>query len=92
MVKRINKAKLVKIVLDVLKPHQPSITEFAGYIKKRSGAKSIEISVIERDQETENILIIINGYVDYERLRYCIKEKGAEIHSVDEVIVESALS
>lgn len=79
--------KLSSIVLDVLKPHDPHLTEFAKYIGELGKIKRIEITVDERDEKTESLEVIINGNVDYEILRSHLAAKGAAIHSVDKVII-----
>jgi uncharacterized protein len=79
--------KLSSIVLDVLKPHDPPLTEFAKYIGELGKIKRIEITVDERDEKTESLEVIINGNVDYEILRSHLAVKGAAIHSVDKVVI-----
>lgn len=82
--------KLVNIVLDVLKPHEPPLTEFALYIAEVLGVKRVEVTLIERDENTESLEVVIKGNIDYENLRYRLAVKGAAIHSVDQVVVVSS--
>ena len=46
---------LKRIVLDVLKPHQPSILEFADTIANQCENSRVKITVIEVDEKTETI-------------------------------------
>jgi uncharacterized protein len=82
--------KLVSIVLDVLKPHEPPLTELALYIGELLGSRRVEITLIERDVNTESLEVVINGNIDYENLRSRLAVKGAVIHSVDHVVVVSS--
>ncbi|MGB6680726.1 MAG: DUF211 domain-containing protein [Candidatus Bathyarchaeia archaeon] len=77
-----------KVVLDVLKPHQPAIPEFASRIVSCNGANRVNVSLAEIDQNTESIKVLVEGNdINLETIRTCIEEMGATIHSVDEVEV-----
>jgi hypothetical protein len=77
-----------KVVLDVLKPHQPAIPEFASRIVSCNGANRVNVSLAEIDQNTESIKVLVEGSdINLETIRACIEEMGATIHSVDEVDV-----
>ena len=82
--------RVERVVLDVLKPHDPPLTEFATYLGTLDGIERIEVTVMERDQQTESLMICLFGNPDYEGLRAHMAVKGAAIHSVDAVVVESA--
>lgn len=77
------------IVLDVLKPHQPSLTEFAEYICELKEVNRADVSLIEMDERTDSLKVVIDGNsVNFENLKEHISKIGAVIHSVDQVIVE----
>ncbi len=77
------------MVLDVLKPHQPPLPEFAAFVGELPGVKKVDVSVVEMDEKTESLKIIIDGSnIDYEELRSHMAKQGAVIHSVDQVVVE----
>ena len=87
--KILEKPRIIHVVLDVLKPHQPPLPEFAAFLGKLQGLTRIDVSVVEMDEKTESLKIIIEGgNVDYEELREHLAIQGAVIHSVDRVIVE----
>ena len=73
-------------VLDVLKPHTPSIIELAKRLGKTEGVMGVNCTLAEVDQETESIKITIVGMnVNYEAVEKTIRACGAVIHSVDSV-------
>jgi hypothetical protein len=85
----LEKPKIVHVVLDVLKPHQPSLPEFTMYIGELSGLTKVDVSLVEMDEKTESLRVIIYGNnVDYDDLKTHMAEQGAVIHSVDQVVVE----
>lgn len=74
------------MVLDVLKPHHPSIIELSKKLSVLKGVAGVNLSLYEVDQQTENIKITIEGEnLDYEEIQQSIDNLGAVIHSVDEI-------
>ncbi len=83
------KPQITHIVLDVLKPHQPPLPDFASFLGEMEGVTRVDVSVVEMDEKTESLKIIIDGTkLDYEGLRSHMGRQGAVIHSVDQVVVE----
>ena len=83
------KPQITHLILDVLKPHQPPLPEFASFLKEIDGIKKVDISVVEIDEETESLKVIIDGNcLNYEKLRSHMARQGAVIHSVDQVVVQ----
>jgi hypothetical protein len=81
--------RITHIVLDVLKPHQPPLPEFAAFVGELPGIKRVDVSVVEMDERTESLRITIDGAnIEYEELRTHMAKQGAVIHSVDQVVVE----
>ena len=73
----------------MLKPHQPPLPEFASFLGEMDGITRVDISVVEMDEKTESLRIIVDGVgLDYEAIRSHMARQGAEIHSVDQVVVE----
>jgi len=59
------------------------------YIGELHGVTKVDISVVEMDEKTESLRVIIYGNnVDYDDLKTHMAEQGAVIHSVDQVVVE----
>jgi len=78
------------LVLDVLKPHSPPLPDFAAFLSEFDGVDKIDITVLEMDEKTETIKVVVTGSVfDYEELKTYMSKQGAVIHSVDQVIVEN---
>jgi uncharacterized protein len=75
-----------RLVLDTLKPHDPSIIDLAKQLTRLEGISAVNISIYEMDRKVENAKITIEGdAVRYERVEEVIEELGGAIHSVDEV-------
>lgn len=78
---------LIRIVLDILKPHEPIIPTFAKYLSEIPGVEGVNITLLEIDKETENIKVTMQGDdLDYDVITQAIEEYGGSIHSVDEVV------
>jgi len=74
------------MVLDVLKPHNPSIVELSKRLSNINGVLGVNCTLEEVDQDTESIKITIEGSsVDFPKVEKAIRECGAVIHSVDSV-------
>jgi hypothetical protein len=81
-------ASVQRLVLDILKPHQPNALEFANAIAALGDGYKVDIQVVEVDDKTETLLVAIEGDgLDFERISSAINESGASLHSIDEVSV-----
>ncbi|MCW8924159.1 MAG: DUF211 domain-containing protein [Gammaproteobacteria bacterium] len=79
-----------RIVLDVLKPHQPNALEFSQAIAKVGIDYCVHLIVLEVDENTETIQIEVTGSaIDFEAIQVVIKDLGGSLHSIDEVEVQS---
>lgn len=75
-----------RIILDVLKPHAPSIIEVAERLGGLEGISGVNISLEEVDADTDSVKITIEGSnIDYNIVNKVITECGAVIHSIDGV-------
>jgi len=75
-----------RLVLDVLKPHNPSVVELSEALSHLEGVEGVNVITYEIDQKVENVKIIVAGSsVDFESIKKKLEEMGATIHSVDEV-------
>ena len=83
------KIRVKKVVLDILKPHEPPLIELAKRLNELSYVKRVDITVLEIDRKTETLKGTIEGTdINLEDLRKHIEEMGATIHSVDEVVTK----
>ncbi|MHA1636796.1 MAG: DUF211 domain-containing protein [Candidatus Thorarchaeota archaeon] len=81
-----------RIVLDVLKPHTPRLTDLALMIAKDPNVAGVNISVKEVDQSTESISVTLEGdNIDYESIKEILEQAGAVIHSIDQVVAGKKL-
>lgn len=81
-----------RLVLDVLKPHEPHLPELAARLSSMKGVDGVNIFLVEIDQNTESVKITIEGEnIDINHVETTMKECGAVIHSIDEVAVGKRL-
>jgi hypothetical protein len=79
--------KIRRLVLDTLKPHEPSIIEMAGRLSDLEGVESVNISVYEIDRKVENVKMTLEGKnIEYAQVEEVIREMGGAIHSIDEAV------
>jgi hypothetical protein len=79
--------KIRRVVLDTLKPMEPTIIEIAQKMSVIDGVSSVNISIVEIDLKVENAKITIEGdNINYGEVEKLIQDMGASIHSIDEVV------
>ena len=72
-----NEVTVQKMVLDVLKPLDPSILELSSNINGVEGVESVSIDLIEIDKKVENVKISITGpSLIYDDINNVITTKG----------------
>jgi hypothetical protein len=75
-----------RLVLDVLKPHKPSVVELSEALSHLEGVEGINIIINEIDQQVENAKVIVAGIgISFEDVKKKLEEFGATVHSIDEV-------
>lgn len=75
-----------RIVLDVMKPHDPSVLEFADSTASCPGVHGVNVVLLETDREVQNIKLTVEGErIDYEAVETSIEALGGTVHSIDEV-------
>lgn len=76
-----------RIVLDVLKPHSPRLTDLALLLSQDDRVNGLNISLKEVDQNTESITITLEGDdLKYDSIKEILDLAGAVIHSIDQVV------
>lgn len=76
-----------RLVLDVLKPYEPTIVELAQTLSDLAGVEAVNISIYEIDRRVENAKITIQGSdISFAVVESVIQENGGAIHSIDEVV------
>jgi len=88
-VKGLNDQKIKYLVLDVLKPHAPSLPDFAFFLGELDGVTMVDVSLVEMDERTMSLKVMLQGTeINFREIREHMGKQGAVIHSVDQVIVE----
>jgi hypothetical protein len=83
---------LRRLVLDVLKPLDPSIVELVQILADLEGVDGVNISIYEIDRRVENAKITIEGHaLGFEEITGIIEENGGSVHSIDEVAAGKVL-
>ena len=76
-----------RLVLDVLKPLDPTIIQLAQLLSELPGIEAVNISIYEIDRKVENAKITIEGSdIVYESVIETIQQNGGSVHSIDEVV------
>lgn len=82
--------RVKRIVLDILKPHQPNALEFSQAIAEVGTDYHVHLIVLEVDKSTETIQIELEGSaIDFEMIQNAITSMGGSLHSIDEVEVQN---
>ena len=77
---------LRRLVLDVLKPLDPSIVQLVQTLADLEGVDGVNISIYEIDRRVENAKITIEGHdLRDEEIIRVIEQDGGSVHSIDEV-------
>ena len=79
--------KIRRLVLDTLKPHDPTIVELAKSLSELQGVEAVNISIYEMDRKVENAKITVEGDdVSFDEVSAIVVDNGGAIHSIDEVV------
>ena len=83
---------LRRLVLDVLKPLDPSIVDLVQTIAGLHGVDGVNISIYEIDRRVENAKVTVEGHdLQYKNIISVIEENGGSVHSIDEVAAGKVL-
>ena len=79
-----------RMVLDVLKPHQPNALEFTCTVAAVGPDYRVRLTVIEVDESTETLQMVVEGSaIDFDAIQSSINAMGGSLHSIDEVEVRN---
>jgi hypothetical protein len=74
-----------RIVLDVLKPHDPPLLEFTERVADAESVTGATGTVLELDEDVQNVSITVEGEnLDYRTVESTIEDLGGTVHSVDQ--------
>ena len=83
--------KTRRLVLDVLKPHQPNALDFSSTLADLGADYRVKLTVTAVDKETESTIVTIEGAdILFDNVKAAIEKMGASVHSIDEVEVHGA--
>ncbi|WP_265109864.1 DUF211 domain-containing protein [Halosolutus halophilus] len=76
-----------RLVLDVMKPHEPDVLEFADVVADHEGVDGVNVVLIETDREVQNLKLTMEGSdVDATAVEEAIADLGGTVHSIDQVV------
>lgn len=76
---------LRRLVIDVLKPHDPPLHEFAGSLADVERVDGVNVSLVELDREVQNVKLTCEGEaLEYGAIEAAVEQLGGTVHSVDE--------
>ena len=79
--------RVKKVLLDVLKPHQPDALEFSKAIAEAGKDYKVCLTVTEMDENTQTLQLDVEGnVVDFDAIEAVITKLGGSIHSIDQVV------
>ena len=79
-------APVRRIVVDVLKPHDPPLLEFARRVGDVEGVEGVNASLVELDNEVQNVKLTFEGEtLAFEEIEATVERLGGTVHSVDQV-------
>jgi len=80
-------APIRRLVLDVMKPHEPDMLEFADVIAGDEGVMGVDVSLIETDRDVQNLKVTLEGDdIDAMAVEDAIEDLGGTVHSIDGVV------
>ena len=80
--------KTRRLVLDVLKPHQPNALDFSSALADLGADYRVKLTVTEVDKSTESTIVTIEGTdIHFYDIKAAVEKMGASVHSIDEVEV-----
>jgi hypothetical protein len=77
-------APVRRIVVDVLKPHDPPMLEFTREVADVESVAGASTSLVELDQQVQNVKITLEGEaLSVDAIEASIESLGGTVHSVD---------
>ncbi|TYT63685.1 DUF211 domain-containing protein [Natrialba swarupiae] len=79
-------APITRLVLDVLKPHDPSVVPFVSQLGDLEEIDAVTATVIEVDENVKTLRVTIEGgNLEVDAIRAEIGDLSASVHSIDQV-------
>jgi len=75
-----------RVVLDVLKPHDPPLLRFTDGIAEAESVTGATGTLVELDEDVQNVSVTVEGKnLDFQAVEAAIEDLGGTVHSVDQV-------
>lgn len=75
-----------RVVLDVLKPHEPGMVELTSGMIDQLEIDGVTATLVEMDENVRTVRVVIEGDdLDLDHITSVINDLGASIHSIDQV-------
>ena len=85
-------APVRRLVLDVLKPHDPTTVDLARRVAEGEGVDGVNAVVVDVDRDVETIKLTIEGDgIEYRAVESVVDAQGASVHSIDQVVCGNRL-
>ena len=79
-------APVRRLIVDVLKPHDPPLLEFTTRLGDVEGVGGVNASLIELDNEVQNVKLTFEGEsLSFDAIEEAVERLGGAVHSVDQV-------
>jgi len=76
-----------RLVLDLLKPHEPDVVTFAESLADREGVAGVNVVLVETDKEVQNVKMTLEGdSIPVGAVHDAVNDLGGTVHSIDEVV------
>jgi hypothetical protein len=76
---------LRRLVLDVLKPHEPTILTLGRAVADLSAVEAATTDLVEIDEEVREVTLTIEGPdLDYDEVVGVVEDLGGSVHSIDQ--------
>jgi hypothetical protein len=76
---------LRRLVLDVLKPHEPTMLTLAREIADLPSVEAATTDLVEIDEEVREVTLTIEGpELDYDEIVAVVDDLGGSVHSIDQ--------
>ena len=81
-----SRCMIKRLVLDVLKPHDPGMATFATGLDDRLTVSGITTTLVEIDENVRTVRVTVEGDdLDPDLVTDTIADLGGSVHSVDQV-------
>lgn len=79
-------ARIRRVILDILKPHEPKIVPFTEQLSEPEEIQGVTSKLVDIEENVRRIRVTVEGEdIDMDTLEEQIMDLSGSIHSIDEV-------